>query len=301
MQWKPGRAVSWSALALILGGCAAALPLKGQDNLPEMPLWHDKMGQLTAEPEQGLLIASPNATARSVTSYDEVMQLRWAADEEADIGLAHPVLPVPSYVEVTRLDTGKTILVRVARRANSNVPSQGRLSSAAARLLALGDEGQAAFRVRRVNPTDQDRQALQAGQSATARLDTPDMLLIVLRKKAAALSPNLAAKAGLDRSARLHPQQNSGAALAADRAKKAQAEPAPRRASSPDEGPWFVQIAALSSADRARQLAAEQGGRIVAANGLFRVRTGPYASRNAASAALGRLSLNGYPDARITR
>ncbi|MFM7027970.1 MAG: SPOR domain-containing protein [Chakrabartia sp.] len=236
-----------------------------------------------------------------MTSYDEVMALRWGADEGADIGLAHPVLPVPSYVEVTRLDTGKTILVRVARRADPNQPALGQLSSAAAHLLALDDKGEAAFRVRRVNPTDQDKEALRLGQSATPRLDTPDMLLIVLRKKAAALSYSSGPTAPLSRPARLHPQQNSAKIPAASASKAAQRDGAPSQESGPDQGPWFVQIAALSSADRARQLATEQGGKITPANGLFRVRTGPYASRDAARAALGRLSSKGYPDARITR
>lgn len=94
---------------------------------------------------------------------------------------AHTTLPLPSYVEVTALDTGRTILLRV----NDRGPFvRGRiidLSRGAARLLGVPASGPVAVRVRLVEPTEPDRERLRRGKPARSRPDASPALLNRLR------------------------------------------------------------------------------------------------------------------------
>ena len=80
---------------------------------------------------------------------------------------AHTTLPLPSYVEVTALDTGRRIIVRV----NDRGPFAGSsriidLSRGAAEQLGLRAVGKAAVRVRVVEPDEKDRERLRHGKTA---------------------------------------------------------------------------------------------------------------------------------------
>lgn len=80
---------------------------------------------------------------------------------------AHTTLPLPSYVEVTALDTGHRIIVRI----NDRGPFAGSsriidLSRGAAEQLGLRAVGKAAVRVRRVEPEEKDRERLRHGKAA---------------------------------------------------------------------------------------------------------------------------------------
>ncbi|MBB4047143.1 rare lipoprotein A [Sphingomonas zeae] len=80
---------------------------------------------------------------------------------------AHTTLPLPSYVEVTALDTGRRIIVRV----NDRGPFAGSsriidLSRGAAEQLGLRAVGKAAVRVRVVEPDEKDRERLRHGKAA---------------------------------------------------------------------------------------------------------------------------------------
>jgi len=98
------------------------------------------------------------------------------------ITVAHRTLPLPSYVEITSLRTGRTILARVERRGPMTGTGLVELSPGAA--AQLGDEGtRMAVRVRRVNPPEADRALLRTGQSAPPRMDTPMSLVAVLQRK----------------------------------------------------------------------------------------------------------------------
>jgi rare lipoprotein A len=84
---------------------------------------------------------------------------------------AHTTLPLPSYVEVTALATGRTTLVRVNDRGPF---ARGRiidLSRGAARLLGVTDDSAAAVHLRVVNPPEKDRERLRKGKAATRRPD----------------------------------------------------------------------------------------------------------------------------------
>jgi rare lipoprotein A len=65
------------------------------------------------------------------------------------------------------------------------------------------------------------------------------------------------------------------------------------------KGGLYVQVAALSTEARARTLAASIGGSVVPGGKLYRVRTGPYADRQAAQNARDALARRGYGGANI--
>ncbi|KQN71390.1 hypothetical protein ASE90_13010 [Sphingomonas sp. Leaf67] len=80
---------------------------------------------------------------------------------------AHTTLPLPSYVEVTALDSGRRVLVRV----NDRGPFTGRgrildLSRGAAEALGVRGAGVVPVRVRVVSPDERDRARLRKGKSA---------------------------------------------------------------------------------------------------------------------------------------
>ncbi|KQM57820.1 MULTISPECIES: septal ring lytic transglycosylase RlpA family protein [unclassified Sphingomonas] len=83
------------------------------------------------------------------------------------VSAAHTTLPLPSYVEVTALDTGRRILVRV----NDRGPFAGRgrildLSRGAAEALGVAGRGVVPVRVRVVSPSERDRARLRKGKAA---------------------------------------------------------------------------------------------------------------------------------------
>lgn len=241
--------------------------------------------------------------------YDEVGFASWYGDERAGqptangerfnpeaVSAAHRTLPMPSYVEVTALDTGRTILVRI----NDRGPFSGNrlidLSAAAARQLGLAEGGVGPVRVRRVNPPADERAALRAGGSAAERLPTSPALLAALRSKLG-LTPSLPAP-------QVVAQATSAPMAVAAAAEPASppAAPAQRAATPPPvatAGRLAVQIGAFSSRARADAVAAAAAGRVEPAGALFRVRIGPFPDADAANQALRDARAKGYPDARV--
>lgn len=97
---------------------------------------------------------------------------------------AHTTLPLPSYVEVTALDTGRRILVRVNDRGPFS--TGGRiidLSRGAAELLGIRAKGKAAVRVRVAEPAERDRAALRKGKAAQELSPLPPSVLTALRTR----------------------------------------------------------------------------------------------------------------------
>lgn len=98
------------------------------------------------------------------------------------ITAAHTTLPLPTYVEVTSLDTGRRIVVRV----NDRGPFAGRgriidLSRGAAEQLGLRGQGHGAVRVRRVEPDEKDRARLREGKPARELEPVPESVRRNLR------------------------------------------------------------------------------------------------------------------------
>ena len=100
---------------------------------------------------------------------------------------AHTTLPLPSYVEVTSLESGRTILVRINDRGP--FARNGRiidLSKGAAAQLGVQAAGVAPVRVRVVNPPEKDRKRLRDGRAAPERSRVPGQVLAKLRAQLAA-------------------------------------------------------------------------------------------------------------------
>lgn len=79
---------------------------------------------------------------------------------------AHKHLPLPTFVEVTRLDTGKSIVVRVNDRGPFKKERVIDLSYAAAQALDMDKQGTAQVRVRALDELNQQNEVLSQRQSA---------------------------------------------------------------------------------------------------------------------------------------
>ena len=241
-------------------------------------------------------VAGTSYTPEDVLNYDQVGFVAADASGGGGVSGSHHTLPVPSYVEVTSLETGRTILVRIERRGPMNSNELLALSPGA--LEQLGTGAGAAVRVRRVNPPEDQRAMLRAGGPAELRMDTPMSLVEILRRKL----PGQAA--AWIRTAAAEPPVAPAALLAVPRAAPgspattAGADTAPAPA-APRSGAFVVQAAAFSTADRARRAADTLGGDVTPAGRFFRVRTGPFATRGEAEASLAQVRAAGYSDARI--
>lgn len=252
------------------------------------------------------------------TTYTPVDTMNFDIVGRAEVGseggnaitAAHHTLPLPCYVEVTSLDTGRTILVRVERRGPMQSKSAIELSPGAAAQLGLTGQAQTAVRVRRVNPIEPERALLRSGQPAPVRMDTPKSLLGVLYRK-------LDAQEGVTRPA---PEASplpapAPAPLPApkpENGKKAKPVPVPVPVPPPKpaptpapvaaaQGKFVVQVGAFSNVTNAKAAAAKTGGTATAAGKLWRVRMGPFDSEAAARGALAKARAAGYSDARIQR
>jgi rare lipoprotein A len=102
---------------------------------------------------------------------EEVDGNRTASGEIFDAGAitaAHRTLPLGSFVEVTSVETGRSILVRINDRGPGRRDRIIDLSRGAARLLGTDRRPVAAVRVRAIVPTQQDAATLRAGRAVAA-------------------------------------------------------------------------------------------------------------------------------------
>ena len=254
-------------------------------------------------------------------NYDAVGRASVDETSLAGVSGAHKTLPLPSYVEVTALDSGKTILVRLERRGPMVNDVLVGLSPEAGAQLGLAPGHRSPVRVRRVNPPEQERSMLRRGGRAPERMETPEGLLKVLRRKLAeqapltpppsappampTAEPTLAAPTN-------KPVQPKKAAVAPAPAAPITAPPQPAPAPSPtpepspaiapapaNKGSLAVQVAAFSVEASARKVAGQLGGGVSRSGKYWRVRLGPFVSRADATAALEKAKAAGYRDARI--
>ncbi|OYU37279.1 SPOR domain-containing protein [Novosphingobium sp. PASSN1] len=281
-------------------------------------------------------------TPADTLNYDAVGKaLAMGADETgpARISGAHRTLPVPSYVEVTALDSGRTIVVRIDRRGPMSGNGLLALSPMAWAQLGLAASGSAPVRVRRVNPPEPERALLRTGQAAPQRMDTPPGLLAALRRKLgleppvgdlpvtirpADVVPGSAAKPVTappavkpvltpePKPATKPPAKPAPAPVAA-----VQPEPrpkptpapaptlaptlAPTQATRPASARFFVQIGAFAQRGNAEAAARKAGGSIVQSGTLWRVRSGPFSAGDEAERGLAKARAAGYAGARIVR
>lgn len=211
-------------------------------------------------------------------------------DQEA-LTAAHPTLPIPSLVQVTNLENGREIIVRV----NDRGPFVGErlidLSRRSAEVLGFEQQGQARVHVRYLGP------APRRVETSAAASQTPP-------------PAQSGAQRGGEGPTSLLPQPVeqddeddfglAGAPIGPV------AQTAPRYAPpAPATGGFFVQVGAysdLTNAHRVRDEVSAAGPVNVdvrqTANGgeLFRVRLGPWQSREEADAARRRLATLGYAE-----
>jgi len=216
-------------------------------------------------------------------------------DQDA-LTAAHPTLPIPSLVQVTNLENGREIIVRVNDRGPFVDGRLIDLSRASADVLGFVDQGQARVHVRYLGPAPR-RVAADGGDAAPS---------------SAPVSPPPAGQAAVaqDGPVSLRPDAGAYADLGEDDlagAPIAGAVPPARAPYTPaGAGEYFVQVGAFSdpaNAQRARQAAQAAGPVLVdarrTADGreLFRVRVGPFRSPSDADAARRELAAMGYAEA----
>ena len=266
-------------------------------------------------------------TPADTYNYDEVGYATFDDDTADGITVAHRTLPMPSYVEITSLESGRTILARVERRGPMTNTRLLGLSRAAAAQLGVG-EG-APVRVRRVNPPEDQRAELRADRSVDPRMETPQGLLDVLKRQLPEVGSVSLAKqtsgartgaAGdtprapietIDPTTQIEPAPTearptpspvpapSPASSPASSAATEDVTPPAPAATPAARGDFAVQAGAYSSRASAQKVADAIGGYLEPAGSLFRVRVGPFANRGEAASALAKVRGAGYRDAQI--
>lgn len=301
-------------LLVTLGSCGV---MGGANSANDAPASHATNGPSSDYP---VIIGDPYVsngvtyTPSDVWNYDEVGRIASDLDTGTSVSGSHHTLPLPSYVEVTSLDTGRTILIRLTRRGPMSTSSLIGLSAGA--LDQLNVAAGAAVRVRRVNPPEQERAKLRGGERAAERMETPMSLVKVLRRKlpdgdvstpiaggtsansqtpSAPYSSNVPTRVEV-----LTPPPSAVARPSVRPSAVPTLAPAPTvtPARTPSGG-YFVQAGAYSTKARAERVARALGGAVSRTGSLFRVRTGPFTSRSNAQGSLAKVKAAGYSDARI--
>ncbi|WP_395394920.1 SPOR domain-containing protein [Novosphingobium sp. BL-8A] len=261
-------------------------------------------------------------------NYDAVGYASVGEGGGTGVSAAHKTLPLPSYAEVTSLDTGRTILVRITRRGPMTNDALTELSADAAAQLGLATGSHDAVRIRRVNPPEVERALLRSGATAPARMATPEGLLKVLRHKLADQSPLLPPPSTPPTMPKGPPAALPAAALSATppppsssepknppkpvvvatqapkpaRTPMPEPKPAPKTTESPPPtGSQVVQVGMFSVEANARKVAKQLGTQATQSGKFWRVRMGPFANGAQAAAALEKARAAGYSDARIQR
>ncbi len=262
------------------------------------------------------VIGGVTYTPSDTLNYDAVGYAH-AATEGSGISGAHHTLPLPCYVEVTSLDSGHTIVVRLDRRGPMNGKQLVELSPAAWAQLGLPAGADAPVRVRRVNPPETERAALRVGNRAPERMETPPGLRAALRRKLGLAMPGAPDEppsttlAGGPAPAPVRtlppapkpvvvtkPGPPPAPVPAPAPPKPVPPKPVPPAASHAEAKHLIVQVAAFSSQERAKKAAAVVGGEVEPAGKLWRVRI-VVAGDDEARAALAKAKQSGYAGALI--
>lgn len=280
-------------------------------------------------------VGSTTYTPEDVTSYDEVGYAGWYGSElngrttangeifsATSSSASHKTLPLPTYAEVTALDTGRTILVRINDRGPLVNDRLIDLSEAAAQQLGITNQSVAGVRVRKVNPPNQERAILRNGGQALPRTDTPESLTRILRDRLAKLpvpaepvrlaapaptnvptAPTNSPRANNDGRFVIEGSSNPRPAANTDGRFVVEGAGSKRLTRPAAVSGFVVQLSSFSSRDRAFALAQKVGANVAQSSDgrLFRVRYGPFATEAEAQQGLANARQRGYPQARIFR
>lgn len=316
-------ATSWIALSAMLllvacGGPSAGIPPVSAAEV------RGPAGDYPMVLGEPFVVDGVTYTPADTLNYDSVGYADVAAGE--GISGYHRTLPLPSYVEVTSLETGRTILVRMTQRGPMQGGNLVSLSAQAWAQLGATSSGRVPVRVRRVNPPEAERALLRSGAQAPARMDTPPGLLAVLKRKlgipsalapvmpvvvakatdapakappaTAPVPPKPLAKPSVKPAAPVAAVPPATAKPAVNAAPKVTAK-SDAKSPAPAAKGLFVQVGAYSSRERAETVAKSIGGVATQSGKIWRVRSGPHKDRGQADAALAKARGAGYVDARV--
>lgn len=314
---------------LALGGAASLLASCGSEQAvappaprPAPPLTAPAVANEPVKIGEPYSVGGKTYVPADPVNYDEVGYASWYGEEATGkptangedfvpsaISGAHKTLPLPSYVEVTALGSGRTILVRLNDRGPFSDDKIIDLSRGAAEQLGITGDGAAAVRVRRVNPPEQEKALLRAHHRAPERIETPQPLLKVLRGRLAQVPASPPAQVQTARPVvQAIPVASSSSRPGAsfDTPAPPTPKPAPKAtaptkpvSAKPVSGSYVVQVAALSSQSRAEALARQIGAHAVAAGSVWRVRYGPYPSQEAAQSGVKAAAAKGFANVRV--
>lgn len=250
----------------------------------------------TLEPAPDAATPSGTSQAQSADARYDVVGYAAVQPLGAAALAASPDLLPESYAEVTDLGSGRTILVRIA--ATGAMPGDVvALSEGAARQLGAAAGTPLAVRVRVVRPSTEDQAALRSAGAAQPRIDSPPALLRALRLQLPAPPvPDLPLPPPPPSPAAVQVEQTTDVAPFTPALRKSLAH----TPAKPVQGRYLVQVAALSSPDRAQMLAQKLKGFVKAGGGLYRVQLGPFATEAAAERARAEAVRAGFGDARRT-
>jgi len=245
--------------------------------------------------------------------YGEQFHGRYTANGEIfdlnGLTAAHHTLPMPSIVQVTNLENGRSLELRVNDRGPFAAGRIVDVSRQAAQLLGFERNGTAKVRVRLLPSESQQAQAV-ARRNGSEEVPGGPVEVAQAAPRTAVDAQPLAPLPGTRAAA---PAQTASIAPL-----KASAEPVPVAVDPPLTGKVTVgpakpnaqiyiqagAFAQMDNANRVRQRIAGLGSAQVTAvrvNGsnLFRVRLGPIANVDDADKMLARVLASGLPDARI--
>jgi len=291
MPWRVDRAGSLAFLCLILASCALPdRPRTGAVRAGRHPI-SQPVPDEPVKIGQPYVIGGITYTPRDEPRYDQVGMASWYGNESGNrtangerfrpdwISAAHKTLPLPSYVEVTALATGRTILLRVNDRGPFVTGRIIDLSRGAAETLGLLRSGTTAVRVRRVEPPARDRIALRTGRLASPRRSVAPQLPSFPISPAPPPSPAPAPRPPLILD--LPPPEVSAA-----------------------KAGWYVQVGSFSNRTYAdsflQELSTIGRASVAPAGSLWRARIGPYDEPRARTA-LAQVQARGYQGAMLVR
>jgi rare lipoprotein A len=212
-------------------------------------------------------------------------------DQEA-ITAAHPTLPIPSLVQVTNLENGREVIVRVNDRGPFVADRVLDLSHGAAQVLGVERNGTARVHIRYLGPAPRHYGDAAAPPQASAPSSAPPPQSANAEEGPASLLPP-------PRSQLESPAPATASAV------QSVAYQAPAPTSVAAGGSYFVQVGAFSDVDnahRARTAVSSAGQasidvrRTSTGTELFRVRVGPFANRELADAARRDVVALGYAE-----
>jgi rare lipoprotein A len=225
---------------------------------------------------------------------------------------AHPTLPLPSLVEVTNLENGRSLVVRVNDRGPFVSGRLIDLSARGAELLGFRDAGSTQVRVRYVGAATTDPLVTLASLSPVDQRARP---VRVARAPQTPATPRATTPAPTPAPARAVASRPSTPAPATNVEAAAVERPGRRAATAPREiaeatraNPVFLQVAAFQRRENAERAAKGAGAlgpaRVVETAGregvtVYRVVLGPVSGRRGAETAAGDLADLGFEDPRL--